>query len=339
MNVKNTFLISILSVFILKILWNIYLHSAIDDLTKNSNNSVEVFNLSGYTYTKDQAEQACNFYNSTLASTDDLTNAYNNGADWCTAGWLSDSEVPKNPVQLNGACKSKISGILSHLPADNKAGVNCYGVKPIKSTDSMPIANFNSTNYSLNTGNKPITPFIPGFVKAISVINLLLSFIAVFIFYKYLNEIDNDKNTKYAMYSLFGVSIIIEISKCYVLFKPSEIINLNGTLRGLTASLSATYFFSLLLLLYVLKNNKINMDVELDTFKHSEFDGFDSDIDIDSELLDDTLELELNNPISKENEMKNKISELEKKLKEKDYLLEKNKERRIPTNIYNIGRD
>jgi hypothetical protein len=336
MDIKTIFLISILSVFILKILWNIYLHTIIDDLNIDSQNYQEVFSVSGLNYKKQEAQQACRFYNSELATSEQLNDAYNNGAEWCNTGWLKDSDVPRYPMQSAKDNCGNSSGVLSYLPKDGKAGANCYGVKPINVTND-PILPFNSNKYSQNEGTSIESNEIKisGFIKIISFINLILSIVALVIYYKYLNEINTDKNTKYATYVLFSISIIFESIKIYILLNPSQVINFNNTLTGITASLTATYFFNLILIFYILKSNKVNVDIELDNFKNLEDNFSDNDIlnkeldELDLDLLDndyDLLEtkLKLNN-VSTE---KTKVSELEEKIKKLESQLKQQPQQR-----------
>jgi len=171
---------------------------------------------------------------------------------------------------------------------------------------------------------------ISNFYKAIAIFNFILTLISLIVFHIYLQNIDTNKYTKYTTYVLFIVSMVLESIKIYVFSKSTEIINFNNVLRGITASLSAMFLLSLMLIFYVLKTNKVNTEVELNTFDNFDVNNdFDNEFDIDNELFDDKLEMELNNFNMQENKNKNKLLELENKNKELQQLLEKsNKERK-----------
>ena len=47
----------------------------------------EVFHISDNTYTYDEANAICKAFDSRLATYEELENAYNNGAEWCSYGW------------------------------------------------------------------------------------------------------------------------------------------------------------------------------------------------------------------------------------------------------------
>ena len=105
----------------------------------------EVFHIANQDYSYDQSKCKCSSYGARLATKDEVTNAYNSGANWCSYGW-SEGQSAYYPVQkcyydtimeedgflensdkycgkpgLNGGYFSN-----SQL----KFGVNCYGVKP-----------------------------------------------------------------------------------------------------------------------------------------------------------------------------------------------------------------
>jgi hypothetical protein len=97
----------------------------------------QVFAVSGpggqsYKYTKDQAQQVCAEYGSQVATSAQLVEALEKGADWCFTGWLSDTNIPQYPIttSIGPGCGNGRSGIQSLSNSDGKAGVNCYGPKP-----------------------------------------------------------------------------------------------------------------------------------------------------------------------------------------------------------------
>ena len=84
----------------------------------------------GYDYKKEEAEAICMKYGSKVASTQQLTEAQKNGADWCFSGWVSDGggKWPITTSVVDG-CGGR-RGIIEWTPDTGKAGVNCYGPKP-----------------------------------------------------------------------------------------------------------------------------------------------------------------------------------------------------------------
>jgi hypothetical protein len=108
----------------------------------------EVFHIRGYTHTKAQAAGACTAHDAVVATDAQLTAAQEAEADWCSTGWLSDAANPKYPinVSLSQGCGGGTKGIKAYKPPGDKAGVNCYGVKPASGTEG--IAPFNTTKWS-----------------------------------------------------------------------------------------------------------------------------------------------------------------------------------------------
>jgi hypothetical protein len=106
----------------------------------------EVFHISNQDYTYEQAKCKCESYNGRLATKAEVTDAYNNGANWCTYGW-SEKQSAYYPVQKcdwdkmqkeNERLPDKEKKFCG-LPGLNggyfanpliKFGVNCYGEKP-----------------------------------------------------------------------------------------------------------------------------------------------------------------------------------------------------------------
>lgn len=106
----------------------------------------EVFHIANQDYTYDQSKCKCESYGGRLATKNEVTDAYNNGANWCTYGW-TDNQSAYYPVQK---CDwDTIQKDNERLPDKNKKycgmpglnggyfantqikfGVNCYGVKP-----------------------------------------------------------------------------------------------------------------------------------------------------------------------------------------------------------------
>jgi hypothetical protein len=101
----------------------------------------QVFNLPENKYTYDDAKAVCKAYGSRLANYDEMSKAYDKGADWCSYGW-SDQQMALFPTQKEKWEKlQKIKGheqdcgrpgINGGYIYDPKMtyGVNCFGYKP-----------------------------------------------------------------------------------------------------------------------------------------------------------------------------------------------------------------
>lgn len=108
-------------------------------------NNKEVFHIANQEYTYDQSKCKCASYNGRLATKDEVTKSYNNGANWCSYGWTEgqnafypvqkcfydelnqDEEFLENSDKYCG--KPGLNGGYFSNPK-LKFGVNCYGVKP-----------------------------------------------------------------------------------------------------------------------------------------------------------------------------------------------------------------
>jgi len=101
----------------------------------------QVFNVPGNYYGYEDAKSLCTAYGARLADYDEVENAYNNGAEWCSYGW-SQGQMALFPTQKNTYSElQKIDGHQNDCgrPGVNggymanpklQFGVNCYGVKP-----------------------------------------------------------------------------------------------------------------------------------------------------------------------------------------------------------------
>lgn len=114
-------------------------------------NSMEVFQVTdkGYDKTKEQAADICASMGATVATASQLQKAYDAGAQWCSAGWIADSQDGKYPMQQWwGYCGSN-RGVTEygsqHAPKNAKGepmfAVNCFGQKPNKKTPPKPSKN------------------------------------------------------------------------------------------------------------------------------------------------------------------------------------------------------
>jgi hypothetical protein len=114
----------------------------------------EVFHIGGYTYGKNQAEAGCEAFDAQLATDAQFTTAYEAGANWCSAGWVADADVGRYPITEEASFRKGCGGTSAGIrkwnkttgPERNKAGLNCYGVKPEEGTEK--VARFNTAKYS-----------------------------------------------------------------------------------------------------------------------------------------------------------------------------------------------
>mgnify|MGYP006142437015 CR=1 FL=1 len=110
----------------------------------------EVFWVGGYDYTKAQAAATCTTHGAVVATGAQLAAAQTAGADWCATGWLSDTHVAKYPINTSimEGCGGSPS-VVEYTPPTGKAGVNCYGIKPVKDASGEAITRgFNATKWS-----------------------------------------------------------------------------------------------------------------------------------------------------------------------------------------------
>jgi len=133
---------------------NIFTDEPEIDIMVNSNNisanaptvpeikiAKQVFNVPENEYTYDDANALCKAYGGRLAKYEEISDAYEKGADWCNYGWSAD-QMALFPTQLEKWQKlQKIDGHKNDCgrPGINggyienkgaKFGANCYGYKP-----------------------------------------------------------------------------------------------------------------------------------------------------------------------------------------------------------------
>lgn len=94
----------------------------------------EVYQISsGYDQTQDSARNVCERNGSTQASESQLVDAWQNGAQACSAGWGSDFHGwPAQARENSGGCGTN-QALNDWIPEDNKAAAWCYGIKPPQS--------------------------------------------------------------------------------------------------------------------------------------------------------------------------------------------------------------
>lgn len=99
----------------------------------------EVFHIANQDYTFEQAKCKCESYGAKLATYDQLVDAYNDGAEWCTYGWSNGQKAYYPTQKCNWEKKEPEEKLKCGNPGLNggffadpylKFGVNCYGKKP-----------------------------------------------------------------------------------------------------------------------------------------------------------------------------------------------------------------
>ena len=108
----------------------------------------QVFHLPENKYNYEDAKAVCKAYGARLASYDEVSNAYDKGADWCTYGW-SDDQMALFPTQKEKWDNLQLMkgheqdcgrpGINGSYVYDLNMtyGANCFGSKPtIRKSDS-----------------------------------------------------------------------------------------------------------------------------------------------------------------------------------------------------------
>jgi hypothetical protein len=116
----------------------------------------EVFHISNQDYTFEQAKCKCESYNAKLATYDQLVDAFNDGAEWCTYGWSSGQKAYYPTQKCNWEKKTPEERLKCGNPGLNggffadpylKFGVNCYGKKPKGKVSKLKDTVCSSGNY------------------------------------------------------------------------------------------------------------------------------------------------------------------------------------------------
>lgn len=140
----------------------------IDPLTKPVHNKKEVYNIGKNIYTYDKAKQLCKSLNGTLATPEQVNNAYENGAEWCNYGWTQGQNamfpiqketwehIQTRPEPYRYECGYTYGVNGGFFENSNlEFGVNCYGVKPQGSISK----HYELTSYDAQNGsaNNPLS--------------------------------------------------------------------------------------------------------------------------------------------------------------------------------------
>lgn len=108
----------------------------------------EVFNISTNSFTYEDAQAVCSIYDAELATYDQIEEAYNNGAEWCSYGWSANQmaffptqkatwdKLQKSEAHKNNCGRPGVNGGYIDNPYI-KFGVNCYGKKPEASESDL----------------------------------------------------------------------------------------------------------------------------------------------------------------------------------------------------------
>ena len=133
------------------------------DSKKNDN---EVFNIDKNLFEFKEAEAVCKYYNSDLATYDQVTQAYDKGANWCNYGWVKTGQAVY-PIQKdfydnlseeqkkNNHCGSGPGIVGGFMPSQSlRLGVNCYGKKPEADPDRLISLNSNTDQFIDNEKNQ-----------------------------------------------------------------------------------------------------------------------------------------------------------------------------------------
>ena len=110
------------------------------DIVRTIAREKEVFHISDQVYTYEEAKCKCDSYGVRLATKQELVNAYNVGANWCTYGWCEGGsayfpvqedfyQLIQSTPEFRGTCgKPGLNGGI--FEPELKFGINCYGIKP-----------------------------------------------------------------------------------------------------------------------------------------------------------------------------------------------------------------
>jgi hypothetical protein len=102
----------------------------------------EVFHVSDKAFIYDEAEAVCAAYGATLATLEQVIEAYNSGAEWCSYGWSAGGmalyptqkatwdalQREVDSTKRTGCGRPGVNG--GYFDPMTKFGVNCFGFKP-----------------------------------------------------------------------------------------------------------------------------------------------------------------------------------------------------------------
>ena len=118
-----------------------YKYAPQSDAERKVEKEQEVFHVGHQVLTYDQAKCKCEAYGGRLATKNELINAYNKGANWCSYGWTEGQnafypvqkchwdDLQNDPKKKNSCGHPGINGGFFANP-ELKFGANCFGYKP-----------------------------------------------------------------------------------------------------------------------------------------------------------------------------------------------------------------
>lgn len=110
----------------------------------------EVFHISDANFTYDESAAVCAAYDARLATLEQVLDAFNNGAEWCSYGWSAggmalyptqkatwdELQREVDPGKRTKCGRPGVNG--GYFDPSNKFGVNCWGFKP-KGNVKLPV--------------------------------------------------------------------------------------------------------------------------------------------------------------------------------------------------------
>ena len=110
------------------------------DIVRTITREKEVFHISDQVYTYEEAKCKCDSYGLRLATKQELVDAYNKGANWCSYGWCEGGsayypvqedfyQLIQGTPEFRGNCgKPGLNGGI--FEPNMRFGINCFGIKP-----------------------------------------------------------------------------------------------------------------------------------------------------------------------------------------------------------------
>ena len=110
------------------------------DIVRSILHEEEVFHISDQIYNYESAKCKCKSYGVRFATEQEIIEAYNQGANWCTYGWCEGGKafypvqtnyyqaIQNDPDKRNSCSKPGVNGGVFN--PSMKFGINCYGIKP-----------------------------------------------------------------------------------------------------------------------------------------------------------------------------------------------------------------
>jgi hypothetical protein len=107
------------------------------DFIRPVNPILEVFHVQKKSGPVDsgEAEQICKMFGARVSTLEDLTYSQTLGADWCSPGWIKESDGTfgvYHPInfQTQQGCGNGKTGVIKTDSENNKSHINCSGIKP-----------------------------------------------------------------------------------------------------------------------------------------------------------------------------------------------------------------